>query len=773
MADAMMKTLLCHNSYKQPGGEDRVFQEEKQLLESHGHEVFTFTAHNDSVDGMSPLDVACRTVWNRHSYDALRARIRQIRPDVMHCTNVFPLISPSAYYAARAEGVPVVQSLHNYRMFCSNGFLFRDGKPCDRCVGARASWSGVVHACYRNDRAASAVVAAMQVAHHVAGTWRDAIDLYISCSEFARRTLVAGGMAADSIVVKPNFVCEDPGIGTGSPGKAVFVGRLSPEKGIDTLLEAWARMSDPVSLTVIGDGPLADRVRDAASHDARVRWLGWQEPSHVAATIGAASCLLMTSLWPEIFGRTVIEAFASGTPVVASRLGALTELVDDGRTGYLVAPGDADALVSAVRRLAGGGVDTIRMRTEARAEYERHYTAAGNHDQLLAVYERAIDRHRSRTWSGTFVPVATNVGASTRTSIASDAAPRRPRVSVGVPVYNGAEYLEQALDALLAQTFQDFEIIISDNASSDATASICRAYAALDPRVRYQRRETNIGAIANFNAVFQTARGEYFKWASHDDVCAPTFLERCVALLDADPSVEWCHTQSSHIDPAGRPLDLPGMANVSYAPPGPVHGGPSTTSTSVSRESDRASDRFRAVLLGEGGCLDSYGLIRVTAIHRTRLYLPYFGSEKVFIAELALLGRFREIPEVLFYPRVHPRAAASLPTAEAQVEYTNPAAPRAALRRRLGLLWGYAQVVRGARLPTTERLRCSLVILRYLLQAHKWRAVLKKALDGGSMADDVRQELFEATRSAETSAEHDGLTKPETSVSREAKSAHV
>ncbi len=312
-----------------------------------------------------------------------------------------------------------------------------------------------------------------------------------------------------------------------------------------------------------------------------------------------------------------------------------------------------------------------------------------------------------------------------------------------MPVYNGQEYLPQALDALIGQTFDDFEIIISDNVSTDATESICRAYAARDSRIRYLRRTSNIGATRNFNAVFQAARGEYFKWASHDDLCAPTFLERCVAVLDGDSTVEWCHPRSTHIDAAGRPLALPGMANVSYGAAGASSDAPSAKSLGISRESHRASDRFRAVLLGHGGCLDSYGLIRTTAIHRTHLYLPYFGSEKVFIAELALLGRFREIPDVLFYPRVHPHAAGSLPSAAAQVAYTNPQASRSALRRRLGLLWGYVRIVRRATLSTTDRALCVMATGRYVLQVHKWRAVLGKALSGGTMADDVRQGLFQ------------------------------
>jgi glycosyltransferase involved in cell wall biosynthesis len=387
-----MKVLMCHNYYQQPGGEDQSFAAEARLLEERGHGVVRFTLHNDAIARMGRWDVARRTLWSRESYAALRALIRRERPAVLHCTNTFPLISPAAYYAARAEGVAVVQSLRNYRLVCPNALLLRDGRVCEDCLGKAVAWPAVVHGCYRQDRSASAVVAALAAGHRAVGTWTRAVDLYFTPSEFARRKLVEGGLPADRIAVKPNFVHPDPGPGDGRGGYAVFVGRLSPEKGLDTLLAAWPRLRAPLPLKVVGDGPLADLVRSGCRRDPRLEWLGRRSPDEVLALVGAAACLVMPSTWYETFGRTVVEAFARGTPVVAARIGALTELVDEGRTGLLFAPGDAPDLAAQVERLLADPVRLERMRRAARLEYECKYTAETNYGMLLGIYEQALAR---------------------------------------------------------------------------------------------------------------------------------------------------------------------------------------------------------------------------------------------------------------------------------------------------------------------------------------------------------------------------------------------
>src|SRR5262245_48164919 len=194
-----MRVLLCHNYYQQPGGEDQVYRDERWLLQSHGHEVLDYVQHNNAIHEMSGPRLALTTLWNDATYIEVRELIRRQRPDVVHCTNTFPLISPSVYYAAQSEGVPVVQSLHNYRLECANGYFLRNGAPCEACHGKRFAWPALVHACYRNNRAATGVVAGMQTLHHVIGTWRNTVSLYVTCSEFARDKFVSAGLPAEKV----------------------------------------------------------------------------------------------------------------------------------------------------------------------------------------------------------------------------------------------------------------------------------------------------------------------------------------------------------------------------------------------------------------------------------------------------------------------------------------------------------------------------------------------------------------------------------------------
>jgi exopolysaccharide biosynthesis WecB/TagA/CpsF family protein len=384
-----MRFLLCHNHYQLAGGEDQVYRDERWLLESHGHEVFSFARHNDEIDQMSRAKLAIGTFWNDETYIEIRDLIRQLRPDIVHCTNTFPLISPAVYYAARAENVPIVQSLHNYRMLCTNGYLLRDGKPCEDCLGKLFAWPAIQHGCYRNNRAATAVVAGMQTMHRAIGTWRQSVDMFVTCSQFAREKFLSIGLPGEKILVKPNFVNPDTGIGSGTGRFALFVGRLSPEKGIDTILASWKRMSLPITLKIIGDGPLAAVVQAAAQEDSRIEWLGWQSLEDVLRIMGDASMLLMPSIWYEIFGRTIVESFSKGTPVIVSRLGAMAELVDDGRTGFHFTAGDAGDLAEKVIRMQQDEAHHKGMRQTCRKEFENKYTAAANYSQLMKIYERA------------------------------------------------------------------------------------------------------------------------------------------------------------------------------------------------------------------------------------------------------------------------------------------------------------------------------------------------------------------------------------------------
>jgi glycosyltransferase involved in cell wall biosynthesis len=384
--------LLSHNHYQQPGGEDQVFKAEGALLEAHGHRVVRYTLHNDSIADMSRPELAKATVWNGATYRELRALIGREQPQVAHFHNTFPLISPAAYYAAQAEGVPVVQTLHNYRLVCPNALFFREGRVCEDCSGKVIPWPGVAHACYRGSRSSSAAVAAMLTAHRVLGTWPRTVDTYIGLTEFARQRFIRGNLPAEKIVVKPNFVHPDPGAGRGDGEYVLFVGRLSEEKGVDTLLKAWERPQVGVPLKIVGDGPLASQVAKATERSGEVEWLGRQPQEQVLTLMKEAKALIFPSVWYEGFPMVLAEAYAVGLPVIASDLGSMSSLVVHGRTGLRFPPGDPEELASQVEWISTHSADLQRMRTEARAEFEAKYTAERNYQLLMDIYRTVIDR---------------------------------------------------------------------------------------------------------------------------------------------------------------------------------------------------------------------------------------------------------------------------------------------------------------------------------------------------------------------------------------------
>lgn len=385
-----MKILVVHNFYRLPGGEDRVFEDECRLLEDHGHDVVRFTKHNDDLSTDRPLTMLRNTIRNRSVEQELIDVIRRERPQIMHCHNTFPLISPAAWFAARREGVKVIQTLHNYRLLCPAATLLRDGQVCEKCVGLRIKLPAVRHACYRDSRSATAATTAMLAVHRQQGTWTNGVDRYIALTEFSRRKFIEGGLPAERIRVKPNLIQSDPGIGTHDGDYAVFVGRLSVEKGIETLLNAWEQLSEDICLKIAGDGPLADRVSQATRDDSRIEWLGQVAGEEVAELTGRARVLIMPSICYETFGRTIAEAFATGTPVIASRMGAMQELVDDGHTGVLFTPGDSRALANRLKRLWHQPNLRGQMQRNARAVCEDRFMADANYEQLRSIYEEAL-----------------------------------------------------------------------------------------------------------------------------------------------------------------------------------------------------------------------------------------------------------------------------------------------------------------------------------------------------------------------------------------------
>lgn len=389
-----MRILNVHNRYLNRGGEDACYEDECALLRAQGNTVIEYVRDNSSILKESAWRAGLRASWSNEDYKILRNLVRTTSPDLISVHNFFPLISPAVYYAAAREGVPVIQTLHNYRLLCSNGLFFRSSATCEECLNKIVPWPAVRYGCYREDRLATGAVTAMIGIHRALSTWEKKVDAFVALTKFGQTKFIQGGVPAEKIMVKPNFILEDPTIGNGSGGYALYIGRLTEEKGIRTLLKAWEKIvrqsSKPTPcLKIVGDGPLASVVRAKCQELSGIQYLGTRSRSEVYDLIGHAAFLLFPSEWYETFGRVAIEAFAKGTPVIASNIGAITELIDHERTGLLFKVGDENSLCSCVEWALTNKTRLNEMRIEARLEYERKYTAEKNYELLMDVYAKA------------------------------------------------------------------------------------------------------------------------------------------------------------------------------------------------------------------------------------------------------------------------------------------------------------------------------------------------------------------------------------------------
>ena len=391
-----MKIVLVHNQYQQGGGEDVVFAQERRNLERAGHEVAIYHRSNSEIGDSATLGrlaLAKDTVWSARTRRDFARLLDREAPDIVHVHNTFVVISPSIYSACRERGIPVVQTLHNFRLMCPSATFYRDGNVCEACAHS-GLWSAVRHACYRDSRAASATVALMLATHRLLGTWRDSIDAYIALTTFSREKFIAGGLSPEKIFVKPNFVDPDPGPRTTAGDYAVFTGRLSPEKGVMTLLRAWEQLPVHCPLQIVGDGPerplLEAFVRDHKIPSITFR--GRLTREETVATVKCARFAIVPSVYYEGFPMVIAEAMACGVPVICSRLGAMEEIVADGVTGLHFNPGDADHLTRKVEWACQHASAMREMGREARREYESRYTADRNYSLLLEIYQRTLNR---------------------------------------------------------------------------------------------------------------------------------------------------------------------------------------------------------------------------------------------------------------------------------------------------------------------------------------------------------------------------------------------
>lgn len=379
-----MKVVVAHNLYQNKGGEDSVMEAEVALLLGQGHSVELFQRHNDAIHCMSGASAALQAVWSVPVVRDFEELLLSFKPDVVHVHNTFPLISPAIYWVAHRLGVPVVQTLHNFRLLCPQAMFLRNGKVCEDCLG-KSPWRGAVRGCYRDSKSQSTVLAGMLTLHRALGTWQNKVTRYIALNEFCRDKFIEGGLPAARIVIKPNFVDATAPV-EGVHAGFLFVGRLSAEKGVDVLVNA-AKICGTSAIRVAGSGPKAALLNDVAG----VTPLGALSSDFVSTEMRHAMALILPSTCYEGFPRTLVEAYASSLPVIASRLGSLPELVSDGVTGLLFDPGSAHDLAKKLDWAQQHPEQMAQMGRNARALYEARFTPERNYQQLMAIYAEAIE----------------------------------------------------------------------------------------------------------------------------------------------------------------------------------------------------------------------------------------------------------------------------------------------------------------------------------------------------------------------------------------------
>jgi glycosyltransferase involved in cell wall biosynthesis len=387
--DRPLRVLIAHNAYQQRGGEDTVVEAEAELLRQHGHRVQLYLRHNDEVATRGAWRLARDTLWSASTSQDIASVAAAFQPDIIHVHNTLPLISPAIYWAAHAARIPVVQTLHNFRLMCPQALLLREGRVCEDCVG-HVPWRAILHRCYRGSVSQSAAVATMLQTHRMLGTWRQKVTLYVALNAFCKDKFVQGGLPAHRIRIKPNFVDlqQSPSTSNARLG-FLFAGRLSKEKGLAVL--AQALQLSPLDVRVAGSGPDESLLDGLAG----VQKLGALKPNELYAEMASAQALLLPSIWYENFPRTLVEAYANGLPVIASRLGAMATLVQDGTTGLLFEPGNGADLAAKLAWAQTHSYEMAQMGINARRVYEQELTGAASYASLMSIYEEA----RQTAWA--------------------------------------------------------------------------------------------------------------------------------------------------------------------------------------------------------------------------------------------------------------------------------------------------------------------------------------------------------------------------------------
>lgn len=390
-----MRILVIHNKYKQAGGEDSVFNSESELLAQHGHVVEQLIYDNSIINTLYQRILSgLRTIYNPYSAKEVKRKIQEFDPDIIHVHNFLPIVSPSVFFVAKQLRIPIVLTLHNYRLICPSATLFYNGKVYERSIHSIIPWNAIWNGVYRNSRLQTAGVVFMNAFHHWMGTWKHKVGAYIALTQFAKEKFINSALSIPSnkLFVKPNFVKD---LGTGQRIREdyfLFIGRLTEEKGIGILLKAASLYH--FKLIVVGDGPLKSMVEDYVLRNSSISFVGFQSKEIVIDYLKRCKALIFPSIWYEGFPVTIAEAFSTGTPVIASNLGAMREIFVNGVNGLLFESGNERDLILKIMEVVKMGSMAGDISENARACYLKDYTPSTNYTLLTDIYNKTIERNK-------------------------------------------------------------------------------------------------------------------------------------------------------------------------------------------------------------------------------------------------------------------------------------------------------------------------------------------------------------------------------------------
>ena len=406
---AMLRILFAHNRYLVPGGEDVSTLHEMDMLRAAGHAVDLWETSNEAISDIGRVRAGLRAIWSREACNELSRRLAQTRYDILHVQNHFPMLSPAIHRVATRHGVATVQHLRNFRMMCVNASFFRDGADCRQCGHSFVPWRGVLHRCYRDSAAASLMPAMMVGVHKVAGTWTRHVDAYIAISTFVRDVHCEAGYPADRMFVRHCFIVPTAGPASQRTASVVAAARLSPEKGLGVLIEAWRRRPRNAVLHIAGTGPDEPRLRALAEGDPTVRFEGQLPLPDLVNLMATSRAVVNPCLWMEPFGRTAMEAGAVGTPAIVSRVGGLVDIVEHGRNGLRVEPGDGAGLDQAVDLLLTDDAAFHAMSEGAVRTFAEKFSPGVMLQATEQIYEAAIRRRERIAGTGRMVEAVASI----------------------------------------------------------------------------------------------------------------------------------------------------------------------------------------------------------------------------------------------------------------------------------------------------------------------------------------------------------------------------